>query len=228
VTASTALAASAASTALPPSVNADIAAWVASWSAVTATARVALTDVHGTLTVIAPDHTSALPRCWSTVTVRSAIGRRGPAVISMAVGAVVMVGGSLLPWVRTGGARRNSYDLLSLIGRLGFAPDGPAELALRWWPLVPLLAAVAVVAAWWGWPRTGGVLGALAALYGCGVGVTVSLAGSDLVHIEPGAVVTIGGAVILAAGSIAAIFVGWRRAPGSAPAEELTSTRPGQ
>jgi hypothetical protein len=145
----------------------------------------------------------------------------------MAVGAVVMVGGSLLPWVRTGGARRNSYDLLSLVGRLGFAPEGPAEIALRWWPLVPLLAVVAVVATWWGWPRVGGVVGLLAALYGCGVGLTVRLARTDFVSAEPGAVVTIGGAVVLAAGSIAAIVVGWRR-PASAPSEELTSTRPGR
>jgi hypothetical protein len=134
----------------------------------------------------------------------------------MAVGAVVMLAGSLMAWVRTGGTRRNSYDLLSLIDRLGFAPDGPAEIALRWWPLVPLLSVVAVVAAWWGWPRAGGVVGLIAAVYGGAMGFAVNSARSDLVRIEPGTMVTIVGAVILAGGSIAAIVVGWRAA-GSAP-----------
>ena len=123
----------------------------------------------------------------------------------MAVGGVVMVGGSLVPWVRTGGARRNSYELLSLVERLGFAPDGPAEPALRWWPLMPLLAAVAVVHTWWGWPRAGGAVGVVAALYGGGVGLAVSLADADLVHVEPGPAVTVVGALVLGAGSIAAI-----------------------
>jgi hypothetical protein len=135
------------------------------------------------------------------------MGRRGPAVIVMAVGAVVMVTGSLVPWVRTGGARRNSYDLLPLVDRLGFAPDGPAEAALRWWPLIPLLAAVAVVATWWGWPRAGGAVGVVAALYGGGVGLAVSRADADLVRIEAGATATLVGAVILVAGSIAAIVL---------------------
>jgi hypothetical protein len=136
------------------------------------------------------------------MTVRSAIGRRGPAVVTMAVGAVVLIAGSLLPWVRTGGVRRNSYDLLSLVERLGFAPDGPIEPALRWWPMMPLLATVAVVGAWWGWPKTGGVVGVIAALYGGGVGTAVMWARSNVVHTQFGAPMTMIGAVILAAGSI--------------------------
>ncbi len=130
----------------------------------------------------------------------------------MAVGAVVTVVGSLLPWVRTGGRRRNSYDLLSLVDRLGFASDGPAEQALRWWPMLPLLAAGAVVAAWWGWPRAGGAVGVVAALYGGGVGIAVGRAGSDLVHVETGPAVTIVGALVLAAGSVGAVVIGWSAA----------------
>jgi hypothetical protein len=141
------------------------------------------------------------------MTVRSPMGRRGPAVILMAVGGVVMIVGSLVPWVRTGGARRNSYDLLSLVERLGFAPDGPAEPALRWWPLVPLMVAVAVVATWWGWPRAGGALGVVAAVYGGGVGLAVTRYDADLVRVEAGPTATFVGALILAAGSIAAIVV---------------------
>lgn len=141
----------------------------------------------------------------------------------MAVGAVVTVVGSLLPWVRTGGMRRNSYDLLSLVDRLGFAPDGPAEQALRWWPMLPLLAASAVVAAWWGWPRAGGTVGVIAALYGGGVGIAVGGAGSHVVHVEAGPAVTIVGAVVLAAGSVGAVVIGWR----AGQPTEVNPTGPG-
>jgi hypothetical protein len=141
----------------------------------------------------------------------------------MAAGATVTVAGSLLPWVRTGGMRRNSYDLLSLVERLGFAPDGPAEQALRWWPMLPLLATSAVVAAWWGWPRAGGTVGLIAALYGGGVGIAVGRAGSALVHVEPGPAVTILGSLVLAAGSIGAVVIGWR----AGHPREVTPTGPG-
>ena len=147
------------------------------------------------------------------MTVRSAIGRRGPAVVAMAIGASVTVLGSLLPWVRTGGRRRHSYDLLALVERLGFATDGMAATALRWWPLVPLLAVGAVVAAWWGWPRAGGGLGVLAALYAGGTAVAVARApAGDLVDIELGTFVTAAGALALLGGSIAAVAEGVRAA----------------
>jgi hypothetical protein len=141
------------------------------------------------------------------MTLRSPMGRRAPAVVMMAAGGVVMIVGSLVPWVRSGGARRNSYDLLSLVERLGFAPNGPAETALRWWPLIPLLAAVAVVATWWGWPHAGGVVGVVAAVYGGGVGFAVSRADEDLVRVEAGPAATFVGALMLAVGSVAAIVL---------------------
>ncbi len=131
----------------------------------------------------------------------------------MAVGAGLTVVGSLLPWVRTGGRRRHSYDLLALVERLGFATDGIAAAALRWWPLVPLLAVGAVVAAWWGWPRAGGVLGVVAALYAGGTAVAVARAPAGrLVDIQLGPFVTIAGALALLGGSIAAIAEGARAA----------------
>jgi hypothetical protein len=141
----------------------------------------------------------------------------------MAIGAVVTIGGSLLPWVATGAVRRNSYDLLSLVERLGFAPDGPVDPALRWWPLMPLLAVLAVVAAWWGWPRAGGAVGVIAALYAGGVGAAVAQAPAGLVEIDAGAAVTVGGALVLAGGSIGAVVVGWRDRSG----EDLSPTGPG-
>ena len=51
-------------------------------------------------------------------------GRRAAAGV-MTSGAALMIVGTLLTWVRSGGARRNSYDLFRLVGRLGFAPGRP-------------------------------------------------------------------------------------------------------
>lgn len=132
----------------------------------------------------------------------------------MGVGGAVTVVGSLLPWVRTGGARRHSYDLLALVARLGFAEDGPAETALRWWPLLPLLVVAAVVAVAWGWPRIGAAVGAAAALYAGGVALAVIRApAAPTVEVELGAVVTIVGAAVLLAGAIAVAAVSMFSAP---------------
>ncbi len=126
----------------------------------------------------------------------------------MAVGAAVVVIGTLLPWVRTGGRRRNSYDLLVLVERLGFTPDGATATALRWWPLLPVLVVAAVVAAWWGWLRVGGATGLVAAGYAGTISVLVVRGGSALVRMQAGTTVTIIGAVVLAAGSVAALAIG--------------------
>jgi len=126
----------------------------------------------------------------------------------MAVGAAVVVTGTLLPWVRTGGRRRNSYDVLELVERLGFAPDGAAATALRWWPVVTVLVVLAVVATWWGWPRLGGATGLVAAGYAGTMAAVVAFRGSAIVRVEVGPTVTIVGAVVLAAGSAAALTNG--------------------
>lgn len=153
------------------------------------------------------------------MTVRASIGRRGPAVVVMAAGALVTVAGSLLPWVRTGSARRNSYDVFALVDRLGFSPDGAAAQGLRWWPLVPLLTAVAVVVAWWGWPRTGGAVGVVGGLYAGGVGLAVSTADAvQVVDTQFGAAVTAVGGLVLLLGSLAAIVIGWQ-SPARAPTD---------
>ncbi|MGH9270875.1 MAG: hypothetical protein ACRDZ2_06355 [Ilumatobacteraceae bacterium] len=130
----------------------------------------------------------------------------------MAGGALVVIVGSLLPWLRTGGRRRHSYDLFELVERLGFAPGSVAAAALRWWPLVPLLTVGAVVAAGWGWPRVGGFLGVGAAIYAGGTALAVMLAPSGR-SIDPllGTAITAAGSVLLLGGAVAAIVVGFRR-----------------
>jgi hypothetical protein len=138
-------------------------------------------------------------------------GRRA-AVGVMAGGALVVVAGSLLPWLRTGSRRRHSYDLFELVERLGFAPGSVAAAALRWWPVVPLLAVGAVVAAGWGLLRIGGFLGIGAALYAGGTALVVIMAPSGR-SIDPlyGAVVTAAGGLVLIVGGAAALVVGFCR-----------------
>jgi hypothetical protein len=125
----------------------------------------------------------------------------------MAVGAAVTIVGSLVPWLRTGDRTRNSFDLFRIVNRLGFAPDGPGALAIRWWPLVPLLAAVSLVAAWWGWPRAGGAMGVVAALYAGGVALAVASAPGTL-GVTPAPFMTATGAAVLLVGSVGAAVAG--------------------
>ena len=143
------------------------------------------------------------------VTLHAPLGRRAVPFTAMAVGGLVAVLGSFLPWVRTGRRSRNSYDVFRVVGRLGFAPDGPAATAMRWWPLVPLLAAAGVVAVWWGWGRAGGAIGLVAGAYAGVIGVAVARAPeADLVELGTGPTVTAVGAVVLLAGAAGALVVG--------------------
>lgn len=57
--------------------------------------------------------------------------------------------------------------MFDLVDRLGFAPGGAFEWAVRLWPLVPLVTVGAVVASWAGRPRW--AVG-LAGVAGCYVG----------------------------------------------------------
>lgn len=138
--------------------------------------------------------------------VAGAIGRHGTTVIAMAVGGALTIVGSLAPWVRTGQRSRHSFDLFALVERLGFAPDGFVGGLIRWWPVAPLLVVTAVVTAWWGWRRVGGVLGVVAGLYAGGVGVAVATA-RTVVEIRSGPLLTTIGAVVLAVAAAATCIV---------------------
>jgi hypothetical protein len=124
--------------------------------------------------------------------------------------------GALLPWLRTGGRSRNSFDLFRVVGDLGFARHGVAATAIRWWPIVPLLAVVAVVTSWWGWARTGGVVGVVAGLYTLAVGIAVLGAptrGRIIARSVGATVTTVGGGVLLVgSAAVLAVGVGWRPA----------------
>ena len=144
------------------------------------------------------------------VTLRAPIGRRAAPVAAMATGATVAIIGAVRPWIRTGGRARNSFDVFRLVDDLGVAPDGPAAAVIRWWPVVPLVMVLGVVAAWWGWARVGGVVGVLGALY-AGAVATVVLAAPTRGRVlgrGVGPSLTAVGAVVLLAGAIAVLVVG--------------------
>jgi len=183
---------------------------VAAWSAVAATARSARTGAAGTRRLIGGDPIRRSGCHPQAVTLRAPIGRRAVPVALMAVGAALAIIGALLPWIRTGGRSRNSFDLFRIVRELGFAPDGAAAALIRGWPIVPLLAVVGVVAAWWGWARPGGAIGVVAAVYAGAVGAAILAAptrGRVLARAIGPTVTTIGGAVLLG-GSIAVLVVG--------------------
>lgn len=143
------------------------------------------------------------------MTVRAPLGRRLAPLVVMLLGTAIALVGSFLPWVHTGSRVRHSYDVFRVVDRLGFAPDGPAATAMRWWPIVPLLGVGALVATWWGWARPGGILGGLAACYGLAAALAVRDAPDvSVVSIGAGTVVTMVGSGVLLAGSLSAIAVG--------------------
>lgn len=146
------------------------------------------------------------------MTLRSEIGRRGPAVAVMAAGALVTIVGTWLPWVRSGSALRNSYDVFALIDRLGFSSGELVGRGLRLWPLVPLLVIGAAVLAWWGWAGAGAAVGVVGAVYAGGVALAVITADAPAVEIRPGATVTVAGSVVLLLGSIGVVVLAARRA----------------
>ena len=99
---------------------------------------------------------------------------------SFTVIGVICVVGTFLPWLHSGTRWRSSYDLLGLVDRLGFAPNGPIELLVRGWPVVPMLVVAALVLVWWRRTVLGLVVALVAALYIGGVSIAMTIAASDV------------------------------------------------
>ena len=125
----------------------------------------------------------------------------------MSLGGVVAVGASFADWLRTGAVGRSSYEILGLVDRLGFAPDGPIRTLVRAWPLMPLLMAGAVVTAWWGLHHLGASLGILAGLYAGALGGAIAAAVPErhLVSVSAAPAITAVGAALVIVGSILSI-----------------------
>lgn len=118
-------------------------------------------------------------------------------------GAAVAAAGTFLPWLRSGTRRRSSYEIFSLIDRLGFSPSSLVGWGLRLWPILPFLLASAVTFQWF--PRkwiTGGTA-AVAVVYAGAVSAAVRSAPStSLITVEFGPLVTLIGAITLACGAL--------------------------
>jgi len=98
---------------------------------------------------------------------------------SFTVLGVTCVVGTFLPWLHSGTRSRSSYDLLGLVDRLGFAPNGPVEMLVRWWPVVPMLVVATVVLVWWRRMVLGLVAAIAAPIYIGGVSIAMTVAASD-------------------------------------------------
>jgi hypothetical protein len=147
--------------------------------------------------------------------------RRHLGVTVVTAGAVVVLVGTFLTWVRSGSAERSSYDVFDLVDRLGFSSDGVVGIALRAWPLVPLLLALAVVVHWWSvehpLSRAARIaLTMVAAIYPGAVAVAVANAPSiSLFEVGPGPTVTVIGAAAMLLGQALDTFLPRLLAPRS-------------
>lgn len=93
--------------------------------------------------------------------------------VAVGIGLAVAVAITFAPWLRSGEARRDSHQLVRAAERLDVF-DGAAAAAVRvGWALLPLVAALGVLALVRGWRRSG-----LAA--GVAVGVTLLVVGFGL------------------------------------------------
>lgn len=128
------------------------------------------------------------------------------AVAATAFGGVAVIAGSFLPWAASGDVRRSSYDLFELLGRLGYATDGPVGVALRWWPLVPFLVGVSIAVTLWARVGVASAVGVLAAAYPLLVSGAVLVAPvQGAVQVRSGATITFAGALVLLAGSVVSL-----------------------
>jgi hypothetical protein len=128
----------------------------------------------------------------------------------MTIGALIALVASFRGWVRSGEVTRSSYDTLGLVHRLGFTPGGVAKVIVQAWPVMPLLLAIAVVAAWWGWRVPAAVFGFVGGLYAAVLGVVVANAvpTSSEVGVSAAPAVTAIGGVIVVIGSL--LCIGFR------------------
>ena len=121
-------------------------------------------------------------------------------------GGIAMVIAMFGPWVRSGSNYRSSFELVDLIDRLGFAPDGPVATALRSWPCAPLAVIVTIVLANWFGGRVIGVLALAVGLTIGAVGLAVrQVPTSILIGSGWGSSLAIVGGLVMVLGAITMI-----------------------
>lgn len=112
------------------------------------------------------------------------------AVVGASLVATVAV--TFAPWLRSGEARRDSYELVRAADRLGVF-EGATAVAVRVsWALLPLIAALGLLALVRGWRRTGYAAAATVGLVVLLVGFGLQAAG-DLADWGTTAAIIVGG-----------------------------------
>lgn len=120
----------------------------------------------------------------------------------MTIGALVALFGTLLPWLRSGTKMRSSYEIFSLVDRLGISPSSVIGWGVRIWPIVPLLLAATVTLHWFHRRWMAGGVTTLTVVYTGVVSGALQLAPStSLVAVEHGTIVTLTGSLLVAAGA---------------------------
>lgn len=123
-------------------------------------------------------------------------------------GALVTTAGTFLPWIRSGERRRGSYQVFSLIERLGYSSSSGVGWTLRLWPLLPLLVVSTIALLWFHRSSAATAVGVIAAAYASTVSLAVRTASpSALTDIEYGPLVCLAGAIALLAGLLLVIWV---------------------
>jgi hypothetical protein len=118
-------------------------------------------------------------------------------------GAGLAVIGTFLPWLRSGTRRRSSYEIFSLVDRLGISRSSVVGWGVRLWPIVPMLLCLAVTLVWFRRRWATAIVTILAVVYAGGVAAAVESAPStSLIAVSYGPWVTLAGAVTLAAGAL--------------------------
>jgi hypothetical protein len=151
--------------------------------------------------------------------------------LTAAIGALVALVGTFMPWLRSGTVDRSSYDLVDVVERLGFSPGGFVGIAVAVWPIAPLALVSTVVAQWPGWTSAWSTIGAatsagITSVYVGGIALAVLVAPDvGLFRIRLGAWLTLVGASVMLVGAcVTTVAVRWgrpiglgRQAPASAP-----------
>jgi len=94
-------------------------------------------------------------------------------------GLVAVVLGSFLPWFRSGGVLRDSYETAALAGHFTLGAGTFVEVALRSWIAVPLLSAGCVVAYALRLFRTAATFTAVLAIFVGTVALVTAVQGSE-------------------------------------------------
>lgn len=149
----------------------------------------------------------------------------------VAVGAAVALVGTFLPWLASGSVDRSSYDLIEMVERLGYSPDGAMGIAVSAWPFAPLLLVVSIVGSWVrGWVP----LPLLAAWWvvtaafvsGAAFGV-LGAPDPGILRIRYGLWVSLVGAALVVAGGVVEVALVARRPVSSGrPTDRARSARP--